>query len=209
MVTEGTYPYAVGGVSSWCEVLIGGMKEMQWQVLPVIAGGKRMRQRFELPSNARLLSPIELWSEKSPPRRMPRFEGRPGTPLPIRLLQGLMPWNGDLADLTDALVRCRQFPQVIRPAFRARDSWKEFLWALDNVLAERHDDSAPAPVFDAIEAARLYQTLYWVARTAAVPTPPVRPAARDGGGLGGDTGDRAQGAARDTDAADRARRLRP
>ena len=171
MVTEGTYPYAVGGVSSWCEVLIGGLKEMQWQILPVIAGGKRMRQRFELPPNARLLSPIELWSEKSPPRRMPRLPGRPGEPLPIRLLKGLMPWSGDLTDLTEALVRCRQFPQVIRPEFRARDSWKEFLWALDDVLGERHDDSAPAPVFDAIEAARLYQTLYWVARTAAIPTP--------------------------------------
>jgi glycosyltransferase involved in cell wall biosynthesis len=172
MVTEGTYPYAVGGVSSWCEVLIGGLKEMQWQILPVIAGGRRMRQRFELPSNARLLRPIELWSEKSPPRRMPRFEARPGVPLPIRLLKGLMPWTGDLADLTEALVRCRQFPQGIRPEFRARNSWKEFLWALNEVLGERHDDSAPAPVFDAIEAARLYQTLYWVARTAAIPTPP-------------------------------------
>ena len=94
MVTEGTYPYAVGGVSSWCEVLIGGLKEMQWQILPVIAGGKRMRQRFELPSNARLMSPIELWSEKAPPRRMPRFHGPPGGPLPIRLLKGLMPWSG-------------------------------------------------------------------------------------------------------------------
>ena len=27
-------------------------------------------------------------------------------------------------------------------------------------------------MYDAIEAARLYQALYWVARTAAVPTPP-------------------------------------
>ena len=35
-----------------------------------------------------------------------------------------------------------------------------------------HKDSAPAPIYDAIEAARLYQLLYWVARTAAVPTPP-------------------------------------
>ena len=34
-----------------------------------------------------------------------------------------------------------------------------------------HRDSAPAPIYDAIEAARLYQALYWVARTAAVPTP--------------------------------------
>ena len=171
MVTEGTYPYAVGGVSSWCEVLIGGLKEIEWQILPVIAGGKRMQQRFKLPPNAHLLAPIELWSEKSPPRRMPRLEARPGVSLPIRLLKGLMPWTGDLADLTEALVRCRQFPQTIRPEFRSRASWTDFLWALADVLGESNADSARAPVFDAIEAARLYQTLYWVARTAAIPTP--------------------------------------
>jgi glycosyltransferase involved in cell wall biosynthesis len=172
MITEGTYPYAVGGVSSWCEVLIGGLDEMQWQILPVVAGGRRMHQRFTLPSNARLLRPIELWSEQRAPRRMARGDKRPDVSLPIRLLKGLMPWRGDIDDLTEALVRCREYPQTIRPEFRARDNWKEYLWALDDVLGERHDDSAPAPVFDAIEAARLYQTLYWVARTAAVPTPP-------------------------------------
>ena len=67
------------------------------------------------------------------------FVGKPGTVVgasgeqaqaSIPLLKGLMPWKGDLADLTEALVRCRQFPQGIRPEFRARDSWKEFLWAV-------------------------------------------------------------------------------
>jgi polysaccharide biosynthesis protein PelF len=172
MITEGTYPYAVGGVSSWCDVLIGGLQEMQWQILPITAGGRRMRQRFTLPSNARLLRPIELWSENRPRRRMPRPHRRSDVSLPTRLLRGLMPWTGDLDDLTEALVGCRERPQAIRPVFRGRDSWEEFLWALDDVLGETHDDSAPAPIFDAIEAARLYQTLYWVARTAAVPTPP-------------------------------------
>jgi glycosyltransferase involved in cell wall biosynthesis len=39
------------------------------------------------------------------------------------------------------------------------------------VLAERHPDTGPAPQLDAVEAARLYQTLYWIARAAAIPTP--------------------------------------
>src|SRR5450755_3850794 len=172
MITEGTYPYAVGGVSSWCDVLIGGLQETQWQILPITAGGRRMRERFTLPSNARLLRPIELWSENRPRRRMPRPHARADVSLPTRLLRGLMPWTGDLDDLTDALVSCRERPQLMRPEFRGRDSWEEFLRALDDVLGETSADSAPAPTFDAIEAARLYQTLYWVARTAAVPTPP-------------------------------------
>jgi glycosyltransferase involved in cell wall biosynthesis len=172
LITEGTYPYATGGVSSWCDVLVSGMDEIQWQILPITAGGRRMRQRFTLPGNARLLRPIELWSENRPRRRAPRLHVRSDVSLPTRLLRGLMPWTGDLEDLTAALVGCRQRPQMIRPGFRSRDSWEAFLTALDDVLGETHADSAPAPTFDAIEAARLYQTLYWVARTAAVPTPP-------------------------------------
>ena len=171
LITEGTYPYATGGVSSWCDVLISGLDETQWQVLPIIAGGRRMRQRFTLPDNARLLRPIELWSENRPRRRAPRLRAHSGAALPTRLLRGLMPWTGDLEDLTAALVACRQRPQMIRREFRRRDSWEAFLTALHDVLGETLADSAPAPTFDAIEAARLYQTLYWVARAAAVPTP--------------------------------------
>jgi polysaccharide biosynthesis protein PelF len=171
MITEGTYPYAVGGVSSWCEVLIGGIREIEWSVLPIVAGGKRTRQCFTLPQNARLLRPVGLWSEDRLPRRMPRPRTGADVSLPTQLLRGLMPWEGDLHELTDALLRCRLRPQAIRREFRARDSWEEYLWALEDVLSESHDDSAPAPIYDAIEAARLYQTLYWVARAAAVPTP--------------------------------------
>ena len=174
MITEGTYPYAVGGVSSWCDVLIGGLQEIEWDVLPVVAGGKRMHKCFTLPSNGRLLRPIELWAENRPPRRMPCRHDEPDMSLPTQLLRGLMPWEGDLDALTNALIRCRVRPQAIRREFRARDSWEEYLDALEDVLSRSHDDSAPAPIYDAIEAARLYQTLYWVARTAAVPTPPCR-----------------------------------
>ena len=173
MVTEGTYPYAVGGVSSWCEVLIGGLKEMQWQILPVIAGGKRMRQRFELPSNARLLSPIELWSEKSPPRRMPRFEGRRRRAASDPAAQG-----ADAVERAISPTSPRRSFAVVSfrrssgPSFAPGTAGRSSCGRSVTSLGERHDDSAPAPVFDAIEAARLYQTLYWVARTAAVPTPP-------------------------------------
>ena len=171
MITEGTYPYAVGGVSSWCDVLVGGLQEIEWDILPVVAGGKRLRKCFSLPPNARLLRPIELWAENRPPRRMPRRHDEPDASLPTQLLRGLMPWEGDLDDLRSALIRCRTRPQAIRREFRSRDSWEKYLWALEDVLSRSHSDSAPAPIYDAIEAARLYQTLYWVARTAAVPTP--------------------------------------
>lgn len=172
MTTEGTYPYAVGGVSSWCDVLIGGLDKIDWNVLPLIAGGKRMRPTWSLPSNARLLRPVELWSEERPPRRLSRRPAVEEMALPSQLLRGLMPWEGDLDQLRVALVSCRVRPQSIRREFRSRESWEGFLRELEDLLAESHRQSAPAPIYDAIEAARLYQVLYWVARTAAVPTPP-------------------------------------
>jgi polysaccharide biosynthesis protein PelF len=76
-----------------------------------------------------------------------------------------------LEGLTAAFVRCRRRPQMIRREFRSRDTWEEYLHALEEVLLEDHADSTRSPMYDAIDAARLYQTLYWVARTAAVPTP--------------------------------------
>ena len=172
IITEGTYPYAVGGVSSWCDVLIGGLRAIDWDVLPLVAGGTHMRLSAKLPPNARLLRPIELWSEDRGPRRLTRRHTGENVALPTQLVRGLMPWKGDLDQLRMALVRCRLRPQSIRREFRSHDSWQQFLPELEGLLAEHDDESAPAPIYDAIEAARLYQLLYWVARAAAVPTPP-------------------------------------
>ena len=66
---------------------------------------------------------------------------------------------------------CRRHPQGVRQAFRDRGGWRAFLAVLQDVLEEGAEGSAPAPQLDTVEAATLYQTLYWVARTAAVPTP--------------------------------------
>jgi polysaccharide biosynthesis protein PelF len=171
MITEGTYPYAVGGVSSWCEVVVGALTEFDWQILPIVAGGKRLQPRFTVAPGARLLRPIDLWSEALPtPRILPR-RGRPGATIVTGLVRGLIPWKGNPAALTEALVLCRQHSREIRREFRSRQVWDEYLWTLRRVLEETHEETTPAPAYDALEAARLYQTLYWIARTAAAPTP--------------------------------------
>jgi polysaccharide biosynthesis protein PelF len=172
MITEGTYPYAVGGVSSWCDVVIGRLTQTEWDILPIVGGGRRWTQHYALPANARLLRPIELWTQDPPPRRMPRRRTEDGTSIPSQLLRGLIPWRGNRETLIRALVECRRRPQQIRREFRSREAWETYVSVLEDVLTVSHEDSAPAPIYDAIEAARLYQLLYWVARTAAAPTPP-------------------------------------
>jgi glycosyltransferase involved in cell wall biosynthesis len=170
LITEGTYPYAVGGVSSWCDLLVKSLTEFEWQVLPII-GPHGKAPNYGLPSHAREVGPIELWSEDLPKRRGWRASVR--NELPAVLAGSLIGWHGDTDALVDALVACRRSPAGVRDAFRSRRGWNGYLAALREILAERHDDAGAPPSLDLVEAATLYQTLYWVARTAAVPTPPA------------------------------------
>jgi glycosyltransferase involved in cell wall biosynthesis len=170
MVTEGTYPYAVGGVSSWCDLIARGVPEVEWLLLPLVGSKMPTRPLFELPANVRLVRRLELWSQELPPRRFGRARAD-ATQLPGTLARDLLGWNADGERLLAALVGCRREPGQIRPAFRSRAGWASFLGALTEILEERTADALSPPRFDAVEAARLYQTLYWVARTAAVETP--------------------------------------
>src|SRR3954447_9774642 len=76
LTTEGTYPYALGGVSSWCDLLLRGLTEFDWCVLPIIAPHGRA-PLYELPPHAREAGPIEVWSEQ-----VPRGRSRAGGPRP-------------------------------------------------------------------------------------------------------------------------------
>ena len=168
MTTEGTYPQVIGGVSSWCDLLIGGLPEIEWQILPIVAGEQAARPAYEIPAQAELIGEIELWS-KGQPAGPGRRAMRPT--LPGELVRSLLPWHGDRKLLVDALVWCRLHPKGVRRAFRSPEGWSGFLAGLEDVLGETAEGTGQAPELDAREAAMLYQILYWIARTAAAPTP--------------------------------------
>jgi glycosyltransferase involved in cell wall biosynthesis len=175
MTTEGTYPHVVGGVSSWCDLLVNGLPQFDWQVLPIIAGGRKRPLLFKLPSNAHLLPAIDLWSQDLPPWRA-RLAGRRAGAVrwPAVLATGLLSWEPRGQDeLLETLIACRLRPAAVRSAFRSAAGWRSFLDALADVLSERAEEAGRPPEFDLGEAAMLYQALYWIARTAAAPTPPV------------------------------------
>jgi polysaccharide biosynthesis protein PelF len=168
LTTEGTYPYVVGGVSSWCDLLVNGLAEFDWHVLPVI-GAHGQPRRFALPPHAREHGPIEIWSERLV--RGGRRGGRAHHRLPALLARNLIGWEGDTDALVASLVWCRRNPAGVRRAFRSGQAWDGFLSALGDVLAERVSEAGTPPALDQLEAAQLYQTLYWVARSAAMPAP--------------------------------------
>jgi glycosyltransferase involved in cell wall biosynthesis len=171
LTTEGTYPYVMGGVSSWCDLLVKSLTGFDWQVLPIVAPDGRP-PTFELPEHAHEVGRIEVWSEELPKGARPRRSARRvGEALPAVLVRNLVGWEGDTDAVVAAWVWCRRFPAGVRRAFRSDRGWAAFLLALREVLAERVPEAGTPPAVDLVEAAQLYQTLYWVARTAAVPTP--------------------------------------
>ena len=171
LTTEGTYPYVMGGVSSWCDLLVRSLTGFDWQVLPIVAPDGRP-PTFELPDHAHEVGRIEVWSEELPKgARLRRSARRVGEGLPAVLVRNLVGWEGDTEAVVAAWVWCRRFPAGVRRAFRSDRGWATFLVALREVLAERVPEAGTPPALDLVEAARLYQTLYWVARTAAAPTP--------------------------------------
>jgi glycosyltransferase involved in cell wall biosynthesis len=171
MTTEGTYPYRPGGVTTWCNFLVEGLSDFRWQVLPITTGGRTDRS---CPEWVEVLPSIEIWS--GPPKgwRPPRAANVRGrASLPAELAAAVLGWNGDTGALLDALVWCRSNPHGIRAIFRARRGWESFLTALEAVLAERPPGVGESPGLSLSHVAMLYHAMYWIAHTAAVPTPPA------------------------------------
>ncbi|MHB8146232.1 MAG: GT4 family glycosyltransferase PelF [Vulcanimicrobiaceae bacterium] len=63
LLTEGTYPYVRGGVSTWCRDLIAGLPEMTFDVYALV-GNPAGRLEYELPGNVRRVLNIPLWGHE-------------------------------------------------------------------------------------------------------------------------------------------------
>jgi len=62
LILEGTYPYAVGGVSTWVHSLITGLPEIEFALIHIQAGGKEREPKFELPPNLQEVMEIAITS---------------------------------------------------------------------------------------------------------------------------------------------------
>jgi glycosyltransferase involved in cell wall biosynthesis len=75
LVSEGTYPYAMGGVSIWCEQLIRGIPDYRWEIVALTVDGAE-KAVFARPENLDRVHSLPLWGSRSPGRR--RTGERPG-----------------------------------------------------------------------------------------------------------------------------------
>ncbi|WP_175409598.1 GT4 family glycosyltransferase PelF [Streptomyces sp. TRM64462] len=71
LLTEGTYPHVHGGVSTWCDQLVRGMPEVDFQVL-ALTGSGREPVTWQLPPNLYRHTSYPLWGP-APGRSRPLF----------------------------------------------------------------------------------------------------------------------------------------
>src|SRR5690606_1600783 len=64
LVSEGTYPFAVGGVSTWCDQLIRGLPEHRWEMVALTVDGTE-QPRWPRPENLDAVHQIPLWAPAS------------------------------------------------------------------------------------------------------------------------------------------------
>lgn len=65
LTTEGTYPFAKGGVSTWCHVLTQQLPEIDFKLLAVVAN-PYLPGRYDLSSNVLEVLKIPLWGTNDP-----------------------------------------------------------------------------------------------------------------------------------------------
>ncbi|MCC9177892.1 GT4 family glycosyltransferase PelF [Arthrobacter sp. zg-Y750] len=68
LVTEGTYPVVTGGVSTWCNQLITGMPDHDFEIFALTGSGAD-RPVWKLPENVRSLRIIPVWGPPAAPLR--------------------------------------------------------------------------------------------------------------------------------------------
>lgn len=57
--TEGTYPFAGGGVSTWCDTLCCSLEDVDFHIFAV-TGKPSVSRKYDLPENIRQLRKLPL-----------------------------------------------------------------------------------------------------------------------------------------------------
>ncbi|MGW0149149.1 GT4 family glycosyltransferase PelF [Streptomyces sp. NPDC003333] len=74
LLTEGTYPHSHGGVSVWCDQLVTGMPDIEFDVIAVTGTGREPLV-WDLPGHVRDVLSVPMWGA-TPDGRPPRGRSR-------------------------------------------------------------------------------------------------------------------------------------
>ena len=69
-LVSGVYPHYMGGVSTWADQLVRGMREHEFHVVSVVSN-PHVEVRYALPSNVKEIITVPLWGTEKPEEYLP------------------------------------------------------------------------------------------------------------------------------------------
>ena len=63
--TEGTYPFVGGGVSTWCDILVRELPQVDYHIC-AITGDPNVKLKYDLMPNVRRVIHVPLWGTEEP-----------------------------------------------------------------------------------------------------------------------------------------------
>jgi glycosyltransferase involved in cell wall biosynthesis len=168
LITEGTYPHHLGGVSVWCDQLVRDVAEHEFSVLALSATGAE-KNIWDLPSNVAAVDTLPLWS--APPRkRAGRTLRTQFRPVQERFFKSLAV-NNEGHDFVQSLQELAEFARggQLSSAMSSEDA-VDTLLRVGPVCSQRPRGGGPGPlsVADAVDVLVLLEHFL---RPLAVPPP--------------------------------------
>ena len=166
---EGTYPYATGGVSTWADILIRELRNIDFVLLPIMMH-PYMQTKYDLPPNVVDVINVPLWGTEEPTEYIKNiafariYQAKLKThyeldiariePILRNLLEHIFRLREDLDALGEDLVRLYDYfnEYDYYEVFRSQEVWqiyKEFM-----LQYYKNTEQNPPTVFDLVEGLR-------------------------------------------------------
>ena len=100
LTTEGTYPYCTGGVSTWAEILLRELDDIEFHVLAIMMNPYQSI-KFELPPNVARLINVPLWGTEEPAEYI---SGQPFAEIFVNKLRSDEPIQEEFQRIVELLV---------------------------------------------------------------------------------------------------------
>ena len=181
---EGTYPYVTGGVSTWADILINKMKNIDFILSPILMT-PYIKIKYQLPANVVRMIKVPLWGSEEPSefvhsdkfseiyiRKLKTLRKKEAINNIVDLITGVLDFiykkNDNFEELGNMMLKFYDFFQEFdyHEAFRSEIVWKAYVSKMEEVYRER-DIDIPS-IYDMIESLRfLYR--FFIVLLAPVP----------------------------------------
>ncbi len=165
METEGTYPYAGGGVSTWCDILASELSQVDFY-LYAITGSPSFKLKYSVPKNVRQIQQIPLWGMIEPSeyilpdipfsdiylRRKQTTEdivSEKFLPLFQRLIQQILSPDYQFVLLADVFHQMYRYFMIYdyKETFRSKVVWETFKDQVQTYFQRKEAEDTPS-IFD-------------------------------------------------------------